>query len=66
MVIRRGFGVRHHPAHGSRNLRAIGWTVQKPITRSTKRNEATIAAFREERESSLQAKRRRRSARSST
>src|SRR3712207_374577 len=34
-VIRREFGVRHHPAHVSRILAAIGWTVQQPITQST-------------------------------
>ena len=55
-VIRREFGVRHHPAHVSRILRAIGWTLPKPITRSTKRDEAAITAFREEQEPSLRAK----------
>ena len=64
-VIRRKFGVRHHPAHVSRILRAIGWTVQKPVKRSTKRDEAAITAFREEREPSLRAKPRMRSAPSS-
>ena len=28
-VIRREFGVRQHPAHVSRILRALGWSVQK-------------------------------------
>lgn len=65
-VIRREFGVRHHPAHVSRILRAIRWTVQKPVKRSSQRNEAQIAAWREERHPALQGKPGRRSARSST
>ena len=55
-VIRREFGVRHHPAHVSRILKAIGWTVQKPIQRARPRNEAAITAWREERQPSLQVK----------
>lgn len=55
-VIRREFGVRHHRAHVSCIPRAIGWTVQQPITRSTQRNEAALTAFREERMPSLQGK----------
>ena len=42
-VIRREFGVRYHPAHVSRLLRQIGWSVQKPIPRATQRDEAAIA-----------------------
>jgi transposase len=64
-VIRREFGVRHHPAHVSRILGAIRWTVQKPVKRSTQRDEARIAAWREERQPSLQVKPSRRTARSS-
>ncbi|MGH3803210.1 MAG: winged helix-turn-helix domain-containing protein [Pseudonocardiaceae bacterium] len=64
-VIGREFGVRHHPAHVSRILGAIRWTVQKPVKRSTQRNEAAITAWREERQPSLQGKPRRRAARSS-
>jgi transposase len=55
-VIRREFGVRYHPAHVSRILRAHRWTVQKPVRRASQRNEAAIAAWREERWPSLQAK----------
>jgi transposase len=55
-VIARTFGVRYHSAHVSRLLRQIGWTVQKPIRRATQRDEAAIAAFREERWPSLKAK----------
>src|SRR4051794_10116007 len=43
-VIRREFGVRYHPAHVSRLLRQVGWTVQKPIFRATQRDDAAIAA----------------------
>jgi transposase len=64
-VIRREFEVRHHPAHVSRILKAIGWTVQKPVRRVRKRDEAAVTAWREERQPALQAKRRRRARRSS-
>jgi transposase len=66
VVIRREFGVRHHPAHVSRILKELRWTPQKPIRRATKRDEAAVTAFREEREPALRAKPRPRSARSST
>jgi transposase len=65
-VIFRTFGVRYHPAHVSRLLRQIGWTVQKPIRRATQRDEAAIAAWREERWPSLKAKPRRRARPSSS
>src|ERR687893_3026841 len=47
-VIRQEFGVRHHPAHVSRILKALRWTPQKPVTRSVKRDEAAVRAWREE------------------
>jgi transposase len=65
-VIRREFGVRHHPAHVSRLLAAIRWTQQKPIRRASQRNEAQVTAFREERMPSLKAKPSRRSRPSSS
>ena len=55
-VIRRKFGVRHHPAHVSRILKAMHWTVQKPVRRASQRDEAAITAWREERVPALQAK----------
>ncbi len=64
-VIRREFGVRHHPAHVSRILKELRWTVQKPVKRSTRRKEAEITAWREERQPSLQAKPKRKVAPSS-
>jgi transposase len=48
-VIEREFGVQYHPAHVSRLLRAIGWSVQQPIRRATQRDEAAITAWYTER-----------------
>src|SRR5687767_10495203 len=48
-VIRREFGVRYHPNHVGKLLRAAGWSVQQPITRATQRNEAAIEEWRTER-----------------
>jgi transposase len=39
-VIRQEFGVRYHPAHMSKLLRACGWSLQKPIRRASQRDEA--------------------------
>jgi transposase len=55
-VIQREFGVRYHPAHVSRLLRQLGWSVQKPITRATQRDEAAITAWTAARWPALQAK----------
>ena len=48
-VIQREFGVRYHPNHVGKLLRAAGWSVQKPIQRASQRNEAAIEAWRTER-----------------
>ena len=64
-VIQREFGVRYHPAHISRLLRAIGWTLQKPITRATQRNEQAIQTWKDERWPALKKKPPKRSERSS-
>jgi transposase len=48
-VIRREFGVRYHPNHVGKLLRAAGWSVQKPIQRASQRDEAAIEAWRTER-----------------
>ena len=61
-VIMRAFGVRYHPAHVSRLLGQIGWTLQKPRTRASQRDEAKVAAWREQQWPALQAKPRRRTA----
>jgi transposase len=55
-VIRTAFGVRYHPAHVSRLLRALPWTVQKPLRRATQRNEAAIAAWTTEQLPALEKK----------
>jgi transposase len=65
-VIQRTFGVDYHPAHVSRLLRQIGWTLQKPVRRASQRDEAKIVAWRETKWPALPAKRRRSSARSSS
>jgi transposase len=63
-VIRDEFHVRYHPDHGGRLLRAAGWSPQKPIRRATQRDEAAIERWITERWPALQAKPRRRGARS--
>jgi transposase len=56
VVIKRMFGVSYHPAHVSRLMRQIGWTVQKPIQRARQRDEAQVTAWREETWPALSAK----------
>jgi transposase len=56
-LIHRTFGVRYHPAHISRLLRAVRWSVQKPIQRATQRNEAAIEAWQQERWPALKKRR---------
>lgn len=48
-VIEREYGVRYHPDHVGRLLRAAGWSVQKPVQRATQRDEAAITAWCQER-----------------
>ena len=55
-LIKEAFGVRYHPAHMSRLLREVGWSVQKPIRRATQRKEAAIEQWWTERWPALQAK----------
>ena len=55
-MIEREFGVRYHPAHVSRLLRAVGWSAQKPVTRATQRDEAAIDAWYRERWPALRKK----------
>ncbi len=45
IVIERLTGVRHHPSHIWRILRAMGWTVQRPERRALERDEAAIARW---------------------
>lgn len=48
-LIERAFGVRYHPAHVSRLLRALGGSLQKPLRRAAQRDEAAIAQWLEAR-----------------
>ena len=48
-VIKREFGVSYHPDHIGRLLSEVGWSVQKPTSRATQRDEGAIAQWREER-----------------
>jgi transposase len=47
-VIRREFGVTYHPSHIGRLLRQWDWTRQKPVPAARQRDEAAIAAWREQ------------------
>jgi len=48
-IIKELFNVSYHPAHVSRLVRALGQSVQLPITQATQRDEAAIAAWWNER-----------------
>jgi transposase len=48
-MIQAVFGVKYHPAHCSRLLRALKQSPQKPIEKASQRDEAAIAAWKEER-----------------
>jgi transposase len=48
-VLEVAFGVRHHPAHVSRLVRALGWSVQLPTRRATQRDEAAVHRWYTER-----------------
>jgi transposase len=49
VLINKQFGVSYYPAHMSRLLKAIKYSVQQPIERATQRDEQAIAAWKEER-----------------
>jgi transposase len=44
-MIERVTGVRHHPSHVWRILRAMGWTLQRPQRRASERDEEAIARW---------------------
>jgi transposase len=48
-LIKELFGVSYHPAHVSRLVRALGQSVQLPVTQATQRDEAAIQAWHDER-----------------
>lgn len=49
VLIEKQFGVSYHPAHVSRLLRKIKYSVQQPIQRATQRDEQAIQTWKEER-----------------
>ncbi len=61
-VIRRDYGVQYHPAHVSRLLRAIGWSVQRPIRRASQRKDAKVQEWHDERRAALEVKPRKKTA----
>ncbi len=64
-IIKELFGVSYHPAHVSRLVRALGQSVQLPITQATQRDEAAIQKWRDERWPELKKRPRRKDAPSS-
>jgi len=56
VLIERTFGIRYHPVHIGRLLRAIGWSPQQPTERATQRNEAAIQTWLTERWPALKKK----------
>jgi transposase len=48
-LIHREFGVRHHPAHMSRLVRALELSLQKPARRADQRDEQAIENWKEDR-----------------
>jgi transposase len=46
VVIKREFGVTYTPTHVGRIVKAIGWSLQKPVERASQRDEAAIARWR--------------------
>jgi len=47
-VIERRFGVKYHPGHVWKVLRAMGWSPQKPERRARERDEEAIGRWRKE------------------
>jgi transposase len=47
-IIKELCGVSYHPAHVSRIVRALGQSVQLPVTQATQRDEAAIQAWQNE------------------
>lgn len=48
-LIKELFGVSYHQAHVSRLVRALGQSVQLPVTQATQRDEAAIQTWQDER-----------------
>ena len=48
-LLKKQFGVTYHPAHMSRLLKGINYSVQQPIERASQRDEEAIATWKEQR-----------------
>ncbi|SRR5258708_5087293 len=48
-MIKKQFGVSYHPAHMSRLLKRIKYSLQKPVERASQRNEEAIATWKTQR-----------------
>ena len=48
-LLKKQFGVSYHPAHMSRLLKRIKYSVQQPIERASQRDEEAIATWKEQR-----------------
>ncbi len=60
-MIKEVFGVSYHPAHVSRLVRALGQRVQLPVTQATRRDEAALRTWWDERWPALKKRPRRKS-----
>jgi transposase len=49
VLINKQFGVSYHPAHMSRLLKRIKYSVQQPIERANQRDEQAIEVWKQER-----------------
>lgn len=47
-LIKKRFGVKYHPAHMSRLLKRIKYSVQQPVEQATQRDEQAIDAWKNE------------------
>src|SRR5258708_33419265 len=47
-LIENQFGVKYHPAHISRLLKRIAYSLQKPVEQASQRNEEAIALWKTE------------------
>ena len=48
-LIKRKCGIRYHPGHVWKVLRALGWSCQRPTGRALERNEAALQHWKKER-----------------
>jgi transposase len=63
-LIKHQFGVSSHPTHGSRLLRSIKYSIQKPEEKATQSNEQAISNWKQERWPALKKKLSKKSVRS--